>query len=69
MAFDGERRLAATVAPADPGQLRARADQRVAPSLSPARAIVPWIPPPDHPWRRVRSTSKLAQRLTDSLGT
>jgi hypothetical protein len=69
VAFDGQRRLAAIEAPADPVQLRARHDLRVGPSLSPAAAALPWIPPRDHPWKRVRSDSKLAQRLTDSLGT
>lgn len=68
VAFDGERRLAASEAPADPGQLRARDHDRVAPSHRPAAATVPWIPPPDHPWRRLRSDPKPTGRLTDSLG-
>jgi hypothetical protein len=66
--WDGERRLAVAAAPPDPGQLRALDDPRVLPSLVPAAARVPWIPPPDHPWKRVRSDSKLAQRLTDPVG-
>jgi transposase len=69
VALDGERRLAATIAPADPGQLRAHNELRVGPSLNPANATIPWVPPRDHPWKRVRSDSKLAQRLTDSLGS
>lgn len=69
VAFDGSRRLAALPAPGDPGQLRTRNEPRVGPSLTPARATVPWTPPRDHPWKRVRSDSKLAQRLTDSLGS
>lgn len=69
VAFDGRRLLAALAAPADPGQLRTRHEPRVGPSLQPAAASVPWIPPRDHPWKRVRSDSKLAQRLTDSLGS
>lgn len=69
VAWDGQRRLAAIDAPADPGQLRAHDDRRAAPSLVPAPAAVPWLPPPDHPWKRVRSDSKLAQRLTDSVGS
>jgi hypothetical protein len=69
VAFDGERRLATVAAPGDPGQLRTRSEPRVDPSLVPAAAAVPWIPAPDHPWKRVRSNSKLAQRLTDSLGS
>jgi hypothetical protein len=68
VAWDGERRLAVATAPPDPGQLRARDDPRVPPGLVPAAATVPWIPPPDHPWKRVRSDSKLAQRLTESVG-
>ena len=66
VAWDGQHRLATAAAPADPGQLRAHDDQRAAPGLVPASATLPWIPPPDHPWKRVRSDSKLAQRLTDS---
>jgi hypothetical protein len=69
VAFDGERRLAAMVAPRDPGQLRTHNDPRVDPSLRPGPATLPWVPPRDHPWKRVRSDSKLAQRLTDSLGS
>ena len=69
VAYDGERRLVALEAPADPGQLRPKPDLRVAPSLVPAAAAIPWVPPRDHPWKRVRSDSNLAQRLTDSLGT
>lgn len=70
VAWDGERRLAASAAPADPGQLRPKNELRVEPSLLPARASVPWTPPADHPWKRVRSNSRLAQqRLTESLGS
>lgn len=70
VAWDGGRRLAASAAPANPGQLRPKNELRVEPSLTPARARVPWIPPADHPWKRLRSDSRLAQqRLTDSLGS
>lgn len=69
VAWDGERRLAVSAAPADPGQLRALDDPRAGPGLQPALAELPWIPPADHPWKRVRSDSKLAQRLTDSVGS
>jgi hypothetical protein len=69
VAWDGERRLAVVDAPADPRQLRALDDPRVPPGLVPAAAGVPWTPPRDHPWKRVRSDSKLAQRLTDSVGS
>jgi hypothetical protein len=68
VAFDGERRLAISAAPPDPGQLRSQKAQRVLPSLSPAAATIPWTPPRDHPWKRVTPGSKLEQRLTDSLG-
>jgi hypothetical protein len=67
-AWDGARRLAVSAAPADPGQLRALDDPRAGPGLQPALAELPWTPPADHPWKRVRSDSKLAQRLTDSVG-
>lgn len=68
-AYDGERRLAAIEAPADPGQLRTQHGQRVVPSLTPAAATIPWTPPPDHPWRRVTPGSRLEKRLTESLGS
>jgi hypothetical protein len=69
VAFDGARRLAVTAAPADPVQLRTSNAPRVAPSLMPARATLPWIPPRDHPWKRVTPGSKLEKRLTESLGS
>jgi hypothetical protein len=69
VAYDGERRLAAIEAPADPGQLRTQHAQRVVPSLTPAAATIPWTPPPDHPWRRVTPGSRLQKRLTESLGS
>jgi len=67
--FDGERRLLTTPAPADPIQLRAQHVDRALPGLLPAAATLPWVPPRDHPWKRVRRDSKLYQRLTDSLGS
>jgi hypothetical protein len=68
VAFDGRRQLALTPAPAEPRQLRAlRNVDRVAPSLEPAAASLPWTPSADHPWRRralpIRNESN---RLTDS---
>ena len=69
VAFDGQRRLAVSAAPADPGQLRAQKAQRVLPSLSPAAATIPWIPPRDHPWKRPTPGSKLDRRLTESLAS
>ncbi len=69
VAFDGDRALVAVAAPPEPGQLRAQDVDRAEPGLVPAPATIPWTPPPDHPWKRVRSDSKLyQQRLTDSLG-
>jgi hypothetical protein len=68
--FDGTRVLAVVPAPLDPGQLRAQDVVRAEPGLVPAPATIPWTPPPDHPWKRVRTNSKLyQQRLTDSLGS
>jgi transposase len=69
VAFDVERELATLPAPADPIQLRAQNVHRAGPGLIPAPATLPWTPPPRHPWREVRRTSKLYQRLTDSLGS
>ena len=69
VAYDGERRLAATEAPPDPGQLRTQRGQRVEPSLVPAPATIPWTPPHDHPWKRVTPGSKLEKRLTESLSS
>lgn len=69
VAFDGERELLAVPAPPDPVQLRAQDVGRAGPSLVPPRATIPWIPPADHPWKRVRRDSKLYQRLTDSPGS
>ena len=69
VAYDGQRRLAVSAAPADPGQLRAQHGQRVPPSLSPAAATIPWTPPRDHPWKRPTPGSKLERRLTESLGS
>jgi len=68
VAWDGQHRLATAAAPADPGQLRAHDDPRADPSIVPASATLPWVPSRDHPWKRVRSDSKLAQGLTDSVG-
>jgi hypothetical protein len=69
VAFDGQRRLVVSAAPPDPGQLRTQPAQRVPPSLSPAAATIPWIPPRTHPWKRPTPGSKLERRLTESLGS
>lgn len=67
VAFDGERELAVSAAPADPVQLRAQGRLRPDPSLVPGAATLPWTPPADHPWRRVRKgTGLYQQRLTES---
>ena len=70
VAFDGERELRASPAPLDPAQLRAQHRHRAGPSLIPPPATIPWTPPPEHPWRRVRKGTKLdQQRLTESLNS
>ena len=69
VAYDGERRLATTTAPRDPVQLRAARAHGVAPSLTPAAASLPWIPAPDHPWKRIPPGSRREQRLTESRGS
>jgi transposase len=69
-AFDGSRELAVRLAPADPVQLRAQQRLRPDPALVPGSATLPWTPPADHPWRRVRKGTKLYQlRLTESLNS
>jgi hypothetical protein len=70
VAFDGGRQLLAVAAPAEPAKLRAQHVDRAEPGLVPAPATIPWTPPADHPWKRIRTNSKLyQQRLTDSLGS
>jgi len=70
VAFDGPRELAVSAAPADPVQLRAQHRLRPDPGLVPGPATLPWTPPVDHPWRRVRKGTKLyEQRLTESLNS
>lgn len=70
VAFDGPRELAVRPAPVDPIQLRAQRRRRSDPGLLPATATLPWTPPADHPWRRVKKGSKLDQvRLTESLNS
>ena len=68
VAFDGARELAVGAAPAEPVQLRAADRLRADPGRVPGAATVPWMPPADHPWRRIRKGTKLdQQRLTESL--
>jgi transposase len=71
VAFDGEHELAALPAPADPVQLRALPALRAGPGLAPAPATMPWIPPADHPWKRMTSdrrrkaaTDRITRQMT-----
>jgi transposase len=65
--WDGERELLATIAPADPVQLRALSAARVEVGTSAPSATHHEAPPADHPWRRVPVNGKLYQRrLTES---
>jgi hypothetical protein len=68
VAFDGEHELTALPAPADPVQLRAQGALRAGPSLTPAAATMPWVPPADHPWKRMTAERRRRQGLTGSLG-
>ncbi len=66
--FDGEHELAVALAPLDPVQLRAARGRREEPGIEPQPATLPWVPPAEHPWRRVRTDTALYQtRLTESL--
>jgi len=66
--FDGERALAVALAPLDPVQLRAARGRREDPGVDPEPATLAWVPPAQHPWRRVRRDTTLYQtRLTESL--
>ncbi len=68
VAFDGPRQLALTAASPEPAQLRAQRARRSAPGLEPLAAEPPWVPPAEHPWRRVRRGTTLYDvRLTESL--
>ena len=72
VAFDGERQLATLPAPADPVALRTLRDRLAEPGLVPAPSQLPWIPPADHPWKRMTAVrqARLAERaLTDSLNS
>jgi hypothetical protein len=51
--FDGERELVTTVAPPDARNLRAFQGNRPEPSLVPAAAYVPYVPPDEYPWKRM----------------
>ncbi|HEV8696171.1 MAG TPA: ISNCY family transposase [Candidatus Limnocylindrales bacterium] len=69
VAFDGDRELAVRAGPADAVQLRAQRRRQREPGPVLAPATLPWTPPADHPWRRVRPGTKLYQRLTESSGS
>lgn len=66
--WHADRRLLVTPAPADPVQVRALAKARPVPAIRPPSATV--RPSFDHPWRAVRSDSRMGQqRLTGSLNS
>jgi hypothetical protein len=72
VAFDGERQLAALPAPAAPVVLRSLRDRPAQPGLVPPPSSLPWVPPADHPWKRMTAArrARLAERaLTDSLNS
>lgn len=65
--WDGERELLATIAPADPVQLRALHAARVEVGTVPPSAAQHEAPITEHPWHRAPINSKLHQsRLTKS---
>lgn len=66
--FDGQHELSVAPAPLDPVQLRAARGRREEPGIEPEPATLAWVPPAEHPWRRVRRGTGLYQtRLTESL--
>jgi hypothetical protein len=68
--FDGERELVTTQAPPDARDLRTLRGDRPEPSLVPAAAHVPYVPPVEHPWKRVTAVCReKARALTDSLSS
>lgn len=68
--FDGERELATKEAPPDARDLRVLDRKRPEPSIVPAVARVPYVPPPDHPWKRMTAVRRAkATALTDSLSS
>lgn len=68
--FDGERELVTAVAPPDARDLRVLDSHRPEPSLVPALARVPYVPPVEHPWKRMTAVRReKAQALTDSLSS
>jgi transposase len=68
--FDGERELVTAKAPPDAHNLRALQGNRPEPSLVPAAAYVPYVPPVEHPWKRMTAVRRDKTRaLTDSLSS
>jgi hypothetical protein len=71
--FDGPKELVTALASADARELRTRNDDRPGPSLVPEAAHLPYIPPVDHPWKRMtparRAARDKAWALTDSLSS
>ena len=68
--FDGERELVTAVAQPNAHDLRALHRDRPEPSLVPAPARVPYVPPVEHPWKRMTAARReKARALTDSLSS
>jgi transposase len=72
VAFDGERELAVLPAPLRPTAVRSLGGRPPEPGLTPAPSSLPWVPPVDHPWKKMTPArrARLAERaLTDSLNS
>lgn len=68
--FDGEKQLITATAPPDARDLRTLRNTRPEPSLIPAAARVPYVPPVQHPWKRMTAARlEKARALTDSLSS
>ena len=71
--FDGPKELVTAAAPALPRELRVLDHDRPGPSFVPEAAHVPYVPPVDHPWKRMtparRAARDKAWSLTDSLNS
>jgi transposase len=68
--FDGERELVTALAPSNARNLRTLQSDRAEPSLVPAPAYVPYVPPVEHPWKRMTAARRdKARALTDSLSS